>query len=113
MGDVIAFKPKPSPSMPTWRRDLLARWANPENWETTGEDSCRFFAEQLAAIFYRDEDCGYWSFTVFDGPSYAEEAAYLWCFWDYAEEAALKQLIKIIEGRDKRAKRKAKQKAKR
>jgi hypothetical protein len=110
MGDVIAFKPKPSPSMPAWRRDLLAQWANPTNWETTGEDSCRFFAEQLAAIFYRDEDCGYWGFRVFDGPSYAEEAEYLWCFWDYAEEAALKQLIKIIEGRDKRAKRKRKAK---
>lgn len=110
MGTVIAFKPKPSPSMPAWKNRLLANWSNPANWEATGDDSCRFFAEQLAVIFYRDEDSGYWGFRVFDGPAYAEDAQWLWCIWDCAEEAALKQLIKIIEGRDKRAKRKRKAK---
>jgi hypothetical protein len=110
MGTVITFKPKPSPSMPAWRRDLLAQWANPANWETEGDDVVRFFSNQLFVNFYRDEDYGYWGYRAFDGPAYAEDAQWLWCFWDYAEEAALKQLIKIIEGRDKRAKRKRKAK---
>jgi hypothetical protein len=106
MGEVIAFEAKSNPTtMPAWKNRLLANWSNPANWETTSEDSFRFFAEQLAAIFYRDEDCGYWGFTVFDGPAYGEETAYLWCFSDDAQDAALKQLIKIVEGRDKRAKR--------
>ena len=107
MGDVIAFEARvePKPSMPAWKNRLLANWSNPANWETTGEDSFRFFAEQLAAIFYRDEDCGYWGFTVFDGPAYGEESGHLWCSVDDAQDGALKHLIKIVEGRDKRAKR--------
>jgi hypothetical protein len=105
-GAVIAFRPKPGPSMPAWKVRLLANWSNPANWEAHGsEGAFRFFAEQLAAIFYRDEDSGYWSFTVFDGPAYGEETGYLWCFSDDAQDAALKHLIKIVEGRDKRAKK--------
>lgn len=113
--NVIAF-PRPKsvmlfhPTAPAWKRDLLAQWANPANWEAKGDDCVQFFWSQLFVNFCRDEDHDYWGYTAFDGPAYGETSGWLWCVWDDAEEGVLKQLIRIVEGRETRAKRKGRAK---
>jgi hypothetical protein len=114
MGDVIAFKAKPGPSMPLWRRTLWEQWNNPANWSTglgggdlvgdrRGERT--FSWGGLLAIVHRyeleDEDdyCG-WTFRV--GHSLAAVISeFVWCFQSDALDAAWEELVELAGQRER------------
>jgi hypothetical protein len=110
MGEVISFPKPKTPSMPAWRRELWEQWNNPSNWGDFGDSGALRFSwgPRFAAFLYPQTEepyCGYWSFTVFDGPASGAVSEYVWRSADDAELAAWAKLIKMVEKRERAARR--------
>jgi hypothetical protein len=106
MGEVIAFRRKPSLSAPTWRRRLMGLWLDEANWRTVKHGARHFTYGRLLVIIhpYELEDDGSqwgWSFIVYSGHGAAAHSEWAWCFREDALDAAWLALVGALETRER------------